>query len=34
MFLPNGVAGLFRPGSGEERVMRRILSRRKLSTAE
>jgi urea transport system permease protein len=33
-FLPLGIAGLFRPGSGEERVMRRILSRRKLSTAE
>ena len=33
-FLPAGIAGLFRPGSGEERVMRRILSRRKLSTAE
>jgi urea transport system permease protein len=33
-FLPSGIAGLFRPGSGEERVMRRILSRRKLSTAE
>lgn len=33
-FLPGGIAGLFRPGSGEERVMRRILSRRKLETAE
>jgi urea transport system permease protein len=33
-FLPNGIAGLFRPGSGEERVMRRIMSRRPLSTAE
>jgi urea transport system permease protein len=33
-FLPNGIAGLFRPGSGEERVMRRIISRRRLSTAE
>jgi urea transport system permease protein len=33
-FLPNGIAGLFRPGSGEERVMRRIISRRPLSTAE
>ena len=33
-FLPSGIAGLSRPGSGEERVMRRILSRRKLSTAE
>jgi urea transport system permease protein len=33
-FLPLGIAGLFRPGSNEERVVRRILSRRKLSTAE
>lgn len=33
-FLPSGIAGLFRPGSGEERVMRRIISRRPLSTAE
>jgi urea transport system permease protein len=33
-FLPNGVAGLFKPGSGEERVMRRIISRRPLKTAE
>ena len=33
-FLPNGIAGLFRPGSGEERAMRRIISRRPLSTAE
>ncbi len=33
-FLPNGIAGLFRPGSGEERVMRRIISRRPLETAE
>jgi urea transport system permease protein len=33
-FLPNGIAGLFRPGSGEERVMRRIISRRPLKTAE
>jgi urea transport system permease protein len=33
-FLPNGVAGLFRAGSGEERVMRRIISRRPLKTAE
>jgi urea transport system permease protein len=33
-FLPAGIAGLFRAGSGEERVMRRILSRRKLETAE
>jgi urea transport system permease protein len=33
-FLPNGIAGLFRPGSGEERVMRRIISRRPLPTAE
>jgi urea transport system permease protein len=33
-FLPAGIAGLFRPGSNEERVVRRILSRRKLSTAE
>ncbi len=33
-FMPLGIAGLFRPGSGEERVVRRILSRRKLSTAE
>jgi len=33
-FLPNGIAGLFRPGSGEERVMRRIIARRPLSTAE
>jgi urea transport system permease protein len=33
-FLPAGIAGLFHPGSGEESVMRRILSRRKLSTAE
>jgi urea transport system permease protein len=33
-FLPSGIAGLFRPGSGEERVMRRIISRRPLGTAE
>jgi urea transport system permease protein len=33
-FLPNGIAGLFRAGSGEERVMRRIISRRPLPTAE
>jgi urea transport system permease protein len=33
-FLPNGIAGLFRPGSGEERVMRRIIGRRPLETAE
>jgi urea transport system permease protein len=33
-FLPNGIAGLFRPGSGEERVMRRIISRRPVPTAE
>ena len=33
-FLPAGIAGLFRPGSGEERVMRRIIARRPLSTAE
>jgi urea transport system permease protein len=33
-FLPNGVAGLFRPGSGEERVIRRFISRRPLKTAE
>jgi urea transport system permease protein len=33
-FLPLGIAGLFRPGSGEERVVRRILSRVRLSTAE
>ncbi len=33
-FLPNGIAGLFRPGSGEERVMRRIIARRPLPTAE
>jgi urea transport system permease protein len=33
-FLPAGIAGLFRAGSPEERVVRRILGRRKLSTAE
>jgi urea transport system permease protein len=33
-FLPAGIAGLFKPGSGEERVVRRILSRMKVSTAE
>lgn len=33
-FLPNGIAGLFRPGSGEERAIRRIISRRPLKTAE
>lgn len=33
-FLPAGIAGLFRPGSPEERVARRFLFRRKLETAE
>jgi urea transport system permease protein len=33
-FLPAGLAGLFAPGSAQERVMRRILSRTKVSTAE
>ena len=33
-FLPAGIAGLFKAGSPEERVVRRILSRRKLETAE
>ena len=33
-FLPAGIAGLFRPGSPEERVVRRMLTRRKLETAE
>ncbi len=33
-FLPAGIAGLFQPGSAQERVMRRILSRTKVSTAE
>jgi urea transport system permease protein len=33
-FMPAGIAGLFKPGSGEERVVRRILSRMKLRTAE
>jgi urea transport system permease protein len=33
-FLPAGIAGLFQPGTAQERVMRRILSRRKLRTAE
>jgi urea transport system permease protein len=33
-FLPAGIAGLFKAGSPEERVVRRILSRRKLKTAE
>jgi len=33
-FLPAGIAGLFRAGTPEERVVRRILRRRKLSTAE
>ncbi len=33
-FLPAGIAGLFKPGSPEERVYRRILNRRKLETAE
>ncbi len=33
-FLPAGIAGLFKPGSPEERVGRRLLSRVKLETAE
>lgn len=33
-FLPSGIAGMFRPGSGEERIVRQFLSRRKLSSAE
>lgn len=33
-FLPAGIAGLFKPGSPEERVARRFLSRTKLETAE
>jgi urea transport system permease protein len=33
-FLPAGIAGMFHPSSREESVMRRILSRRKLRTAE
>jgi urea transport system permease protein len=33
-FLPAGIAGLFHPSSKEESVVRRILSRRKLRTAE
>jgi urea transport system permease protein len=33
-FLPAGIAGLFKPGSAEERAVRSILSRRKLETAE
>ena len=33
-FLPAGVAGLFQASSQEENIVRRILSRRKLSTAE
>lgn len=33
-FLPAGIAGLFKAGSGGEQVMRRILSRKTLSTAE
>ena len=33
-FLPGGIAGLFKAGSEQERVIRRILSRKKLSTAE
>jgi urea transport system permease protein len=33
-FLPAGIAGLFHPASREESVVRRILSRRKLRTAE
>ena len=33
-FLPAGIAGLFAPGTAQERVMRRFLQRRKLSTAE
>ncbi len=33
-FLPAGIAGLFKPGSPEERVARRFLTRRKLETAE
>jgi urea transport system permease protein len=33
-FLPAGIAGLFKAGSSEERVVRRLLSRRKLETAE
>jgi urea transport system permease protein len=33
-FLPAGIAGLFHASSREESVMRRILSRRKLRTAE
>jgi len=33
-FLPAGIAGLFKAGSAEERVVRRYLGRRKLETAE
>jgi len=33
-FLPAGIAGLFKPGSPEERAFRRILNRRPLETAE
>lgn len=33
-FLPAGIAGLFKSGSPEERVVRRLLSRRPLETAE
>jgi urea transport system permease protein len=33
-FLPAGIAGLFQPGSAQERVVRRFLKRTKVSTAE
>jgi len=33
-FLPAGIAGLFKAGSPEERVVRRLLNRRPLETAE
>ncbi|MDE8346215.1 MAG: urea ABC transporter permease subunit UrtC [Acidocella sp.] len=33
-FLPAGIAGLFKDGGGSARVMRRLLSRKALSTAE
>ncbi|OYV38412.1 MAG: urea ABC transporter permease subunit UrtC [Acidocella sp. 20-61-6] len=33
-FLPNGIAGLFEPGSAREAVMRRFTARRRLKTAE
>jgi urea transport system permease protein len=33
-FMPAGIAGLFKSGAGDERVVRRILLRMKLRTAE